>query len=251
MSNFHRGAQLLAGMALMLFIFSFTAYSFTTYDAVHKVVGDVAARPDQAADLQAQYDGMTSYFSGTGDTYTYVFRSSPIDVTRTQVAGKDRDAVIGTVLDTYANQFYDNSLTSGGPGEAGVVISRTGNQIYGVTALAMAVAFIAFLAWAILGFRDVPLPEKLKGTGKSLALAGVFAFVIFILIPVLIKTFFWSAIVEGGADDVWNMVEPIALGSLLQNTAIALVLAIVLYAVGFLLAKKVGPVEKPGASSGK
>jgi len=235
----------------MLFIFSFTAYGFTTYDTIRQVVGDVAAQPDEAANLQVQYDEMTSYFSGTGDTYTYEFRSSPIDVTRAQVTGKSRDAVIGTVLDTYANQFYDNSLTSGGPGEAGIVISRTGNQIYGVTALVTAVAFIAFLAWAILGFRDVPAPEKLKGTGMALALACVFAFVIFILIPILIKTFLWSAIVEGGADDVWSMVEPVALGSLLQNTAIGLVLAIVLFVVGYLLTKKGGPDEKPGAPAGK
>jgi hypothetical protein len=68
---------------------------------------------------------------------------------------------------------------------------------------------------------------------------------------VLIKTYLWSVIIKGGAEDVWNMVEPVALGSLLQNTAIGLVLAIVLFAVGFLLTKKGGAAEKPGTAAGK
>ncbi|OPY25348.1 MAG: hypothetical protein A4E28_03210 [Methanocella sp. PtaU1.Bin125] len=243
---------MLAGIALMMFIFSFTAYGFTTYDAIRGFTGDVAARPDQAADLQAQYGAMTAYFSGnTGDTYTYEFRSSPIEVTRAQAAGKDRDAVIGIVLDTYANQFYENSLAAGGPGEPGVVISRTGNQVYGIIALISAIAFIAALARAILGFKEVPVAEKLKGTGIALAAASVFAAFIFILVPTLVKAFAWNAIVEGGADDVWTMVEPVALGSLLQNTAIGLVLAVVLFVVGYLLAKKGGPAEKPGVPAGK
>jgi hypothetical protein len=242
MSKSPRGVQFLAGVLLMLFIFSFTAYGLTTYGAIRQTVGDVAARPDQAADLQAQYAAMNAQFaSGTGDTYTYQFRSSPVDVTKAQVAGKDRDAVIGIVLDTYANRFYDNSLTAGGPGEAGVVITRPGNQIYGIIALATAIAFVAVLAFSVFGYRDVAVSEKLKGTGKALVLASIFACIIFILVPVMIKALFWGAIVEGGADDVWTMTEPAALGALLQNTVIALALGVALFVAGLVLTGKSSP----------
>jgi len=245
MSDNHRVARFLAGVLLMRFIFSFTAYGLTTYDTIRHVIGDVAAQPEQTADLQTQYNDMISYFSGnTGDTYTYQFRSSPIDVTKAQVTGKGQDAVIGMMLDTYANQFYNNNVTSGGPGEPGVVISKTGNQIYGIVALVTAIGFIAVLAWVIFGFRGVAMSEKLKGTGKSLMLACVFAFALFILVPLLVKTLFWSAIVEVNADDLWTMAEPTALTSLLQNTGIALVLAIIVFVAGLLMTKKSSPAEK-------
>jgi hypothetical protein len=70
---------------------------------------------------------MTLYFSGgAGDVHTCEFRSSPIDVTRVQAAGNGQDAMIGTVLDTYANQFYDNIRASRCPknSKVGVKPSR-------------------------------------------------------------------------------------------------------------------------------
>lgn len=252
MADVLRRILFFSGLLLILLLFSFTAYGFTTHGAIRSIVTDLAAQPEQAAGLQAQYQGMTQFFSsGAGDTYTYFFRSSPIVVTKTEVAGKSQDAVIGMILDKYANQFFNNNLTSGGPGEAGAIISATGNQIYGIVAMVTGLALGAILAWTFLGFRDVPVSYKLTTTGTALAAACVCAFIAFALVPVIIKTIAWSAIVESGADDVWNMVEPSAVGALLQNTFIAFVLAIALVVIGFLLARKGGTEKTPGVPGKK
>lgn len=248
MSDLFRRYQLIAAVLFVVFIFSFTAWGSTTYSSTRHFVGAVADQPETASDLQAQYEDMTAYFaSGTGDSYVYIFRSSPITVTKAQVADKSRDDVINLVLDTYASQFHNNELASGGPDASGILINGTGNLIYLIMAMVTAVAFLAVMARVFLSFPDHPRSHKLKSTGKALAIACACAFVLFALLPWLLRSIFWSAITEGGADDVWNMVEPVILSSLLLNTVIALVLAIALYALGYWLALKGSHTGTSGA----
>ncbi|HUL62812.1 MAG TPA: hypothetical protein VLT35_07090, partial [Methanocella sp.] len=155
-----RSLLLSAGLMLILFIFSFTAWSFTTPDETRHFVGEVAAQPVQAALLHDQYGDMTAYFaSGAGDTYTYFFRSSPVAVTNAQVAGMDEAGVIGLVLDTYADQFYDNRLASGGPGPAGFLITSPGRTIYGIVAVLTAISFLVFTG-TFLAIPDSPLGDR-------------------------------------------------------------------------------------------
>ncbi len=240
-----RSLVLSAGLMLVLFIFSFTAWGFTTPAETRHFVGEVAAQPVQVAGLHDQYEAMTAYFSsGAGDTFTYFFRSSPVVIEKAQVAGLDEAGVIDLVLDTYADQFYDNRLASGGPGPAGFLITAPGRTIYGAVAVLTAISFVVF-AGTFLAIPDRPLGDRLKSAGKTLALACVLALVLFVLLPGIVRSFFWTEVVKGGAADVWNMVEPAAVGLLLRNTLIALALAVLVYVVGFLLARKGSPAEAP------
>ena len=226
---------LVAGLIAVLFIISFTAWGLTTYGSIRHIAGDMAAQPDKAADLRDQYEDMTTYFAGsTGNIYTYHFRLAPITVDRVQVSGMGQSGVISLVLDSYASGLYNNNLPSGGPGVAGMFIGSTGNLLYAITSLILVIAFILFMACAILWFPDRPRSFNMKSAGKVIAVVCTLTFFVFALLPGLLKSLFWGSISNSGATrDILSIIEPGVVGSLLRNTLIIILLTAVLYAAGY------------------
>jgi hypothetical protein len=234
--GFRYALLLAAGLVAVLFVVAFTAWGLTIYGSVRHIVGDFAAQPEKAADLQGQYEEMATRFAGGASSFTYYFRSAPITVAPAQVAGMDESAVISLVLDTYTSGLYDNNLQTGGLGAASVFVGSTGNLLYAVTALVFAIAFIFFTAGAVRRFRDRPLPFKLKSAGKTIAAFCAVSFFLFALLPGLLKSLFWGPAANNSAiRDALNMLEPVVVGSLLRNTLLVIVLAGILYVAGYWL----------------
>ena len=231
---------LAAGLVAVLFIIAFTAWGLTTYGSIRHVVGVMAGQPDRAADLHDQYQDMvTSFTGGNGDTFTFHFRSEPITITQAQVAGLDEAGVISLVLDTYTSGLYDNSLTSGGLGAAGVFVGSTGNLLYALTALIFATGFILFTAGAVRGFADLPGPYKLKSAGRTIAAFCAVVFVLCALLPGILKSLFWGSVANNSAArDSLDILEPLVVGSLLRNVLLVIVIAGILYVAGFYVGSR-------------
>ena len=151
---------MLAAALLAVLIVAFTAWGLTTYGSIEHVVGDLAAQPGNAADLQNQYQDMVTSFAGSGDTFTFHFQSAPLNIGRTQVAGLGETGVISLVLDTYTSGLYDNNLAAGGLDIAGVFVGSTGNILYAITALVFLLAFILFTAGAIRDSPSIRTPTR-------------------------------------------------------------------------------------------
>jgi hypothetical protein len=240
MRDGYRYALLLAaGLVAVLFVVAFTAWGLTTYGSVRHIVGDLAAQPERAADLHDQYQDMATRFASGGDAFTFHFRSAPINIDRTRVASLGESEVISLVLDTYTSGLYDNNLSSGGPGAAGIFIGSTGNLLYAATALVFAIAFILFAAGAVRGFPDLPRPFKLKSAGKTIAAFCAVVFFLFALLPGLLKSLFWGSVANNSAArDAIGILEPVLVGSLLRNTLLVIVIAVLIYGAGYWLATK-------------
>jgi hypothetical protein len=237
--GFRYALLLTAGLLAVLFIIAFTAWGLTTYGSIRHVVGDLAAQPDKAADLQDQYQDMVTSFAGSGTTFTFHFRSAPINIGRTRVASLSETEVISLALDTYTSGLYDNNLAAGGLGVAGVFVGSSGNILYAITALVFLVAFILFTAGAIQGFPEYPAPYKMKSAGKTIAAFCAVVFCLFALLPGFLKSLFRGTLANNsGARDIIGIIEPLAVGSLLRNTLIIIVIAGILYAVGYWLGTK-------------
>jgi hypothetical protein len=228
-----------AGLVAVLFILAFSAWGLTTYGSIRHIVGDLAAQPDKAADLQDQYQDMATSFAGSGDMFTFHFLSSPINIARTQVAGLGENEVINLVLDTYTSGLYDNNLASGGPGAAGIFIGSTGNILYAVTALIFALAFILFTAGAIRGFPDRPGSYKMKSAGKTIAAFCAVAFLLFALLPGFLKSLFWGPVANNSAArDAIGIIEPAVVSWLLRTTLLVAVIAAIIYVGSYWLGTK-------------
>lgn len=228
---------LLAGLMAVLFVISFTAWGLTTYGSIRHLVGDLAAQPDKAAGLQGQYEDMATYFAGgSGDTFTYHFMSAPVAINKTQAAGMGDSDVISLVLDIYVSGLYNNDLPSGSPGFAGTFIGPTGNLLYGVTALIFAIAFILFTAGAVLWFPESPRPSHLKSAGKTLAVVSVIVFLVFTLLPGLLKSLVWGSLSNtSSARDLLSVLEPNIMAPLLWNTILVILVAAAIYGAGYWL----------------
>ncbi len=236
--GFRYALLLAAGLVAVLFVIAFTAWGLTTYGSVRHMVGDFAAQPDKAADLRDQYEEMATQFASGASSFTYYFRSAPITVAPTQVGGMGENEVISLVLDTYTSGLYDNSLQSGGLGAANVFVGSTGNLLYAVTALVFAIAFVLFTAGAVREFPDLTLPLKLKSAGKTIAAFCAAVFFIFALLPGLLKSLFWGSMTNSGIKDALDILEPGVVGSLLRNTLLVILIAVVVYGAGFWLSTK-------------
>ena len=227
---------LIAGLVALLLIVSFTAWGLTTYGSIRHIIGDMAARPDRAADLQSQYDDMALYFNaGSGDTYTFHFRSAPIAVSQAQVSGLSEGDAIGVVLDSYTSGLYNNDLPSGGPGAAGVLFNGAGNQVYFALTIVFLIAFILLVAGTVL-LPERPRPANVMSAGKAIAGTGVVAFFVFALLPGLLKSIYWGSV--AGIRDILTAIEPEVTGSLLRNTVLLILLAAALYAAGFWMERQ-------------
>jgi hypothetical protein len=234
------------GLLGVLLVVSFTAWGLTTYGSVRHIVGDMAAQPDKAVSLQDQYEDMAIAFAGSSDSYTFHFNSAPVDVGRSQAEGLDRAAVIGMVLDAYTSDLYNGRLTNGGPGFAGIFFNATGNLIYFLTMLIIAVIFIAFVAGGILPFTDIPMPDRLKSAGKVIAVVCVLAFLLFAFIPGLIKSFAWGSIANAdAARDILDILEPVLISSLLRNTLLMIIIGGILFGAGYYIEIQEGGQGRP------
>lgn len=223
-----------AGLLGVLLVVSVTAWGLTTYGSVRNVVGNLAAQPDKAVSLQDQYEDMTIAFAGGSDSYTFRFNSAPIEVSKSQAGGMGRDDVINIVLDTYTSDLYNDRLTAGSPGFAGIFFNATGNLIYLVIMLIIAILFIAFVAAAILPFPEKPMPDRLKTSGKIIVIICILAFLFFAFTPGLIKSLAWGYIGNhDAARDVLDILEPALVGSLLRNALLVAALGGILYGVGY------------------
>jgi hypothetical protein len=241
--GFRYALLLAAGLLAVLFIVAFTAWGLTTYGSIRHVVGDLAAQPDKAVDLQDQYRDMVTSFAGSGETFTFHFQSAPINIGRAQVAGLGETEVISLVLDTYTSGLYDNNLAAGGLGVASVFVGSAGNVLYLLTALVFLVAFALFTAGAIREFPEYQTPYKMKSAGKTIAAFCAVVFCFFAFLPGFLKSLFWGTVANNsGARDIIGIIEPLAVGSLLRNTLLIIVIAGILYAVGYWLGTK-GDVE--------
>lgn len=237
--GFRYALLLAAGLLAVLFIVAFTAWGLTTYGSIRHVVGDLAAQPGNAADMQNQYQDMATSFAGSGSTFTFHFQSAPITIAKTQVASLGETEVISLVLDTYTSGLYDNNLAAGGLGIAAVFIGSTGNVLYAITALVFLLAFILFTAGAIRGFPEYPAPYKMKSAGKTIAAFCAVVFCFFAFLPGLLMSLLWGTLANNsGARDIIGIIEPLAVGSLLRNTLLIIVITGILYAVGYWLGTK-------------
>jgi hypothetical protein len=232
--GFRYALLLAAGLVALLFIVAFTAWGLTTYGSIRHVVGDLAAQPESATDLESQYEDMLVGFASGANSFTYHFRSAPVTVTPAQVSGMDEDQAIGLVLDVYTSGLYDNTLQSGGLGAASFFIGSTGNIIYAVIALVFALLSALLVAGAVLGFDDSPRPLKLKSAGKTIAAFCAVLFFIFALLPGLLKSLFWGSVASSdAARELLSILEPGIVGTLLRNTLLVIIVAGVLYAAGY------------------
>ncbi len=235
-----------AGLLGVLLVISFTAWGLTTYGSIRHIVGDMAAQPDKAVSLQNQYDDMTIAFASGNDAYTFHFNSAPVDVGKSQAEGLDRDAVIRLVMDRYASDLYNGRLTAGGPGFAGIFFSATGNLIYFLLMLIIAIMFIAFVAGGIVPFTGTPMPDRLKSAGKVIAAVCTVAFLFFAFIPGLIKSIAWGNIANAdAARDILDIIEPALVSSLLRNTLLMIIIGGILFGAGYYQQMQEGAQGKP------
>jgi hypothetical protein len=234
--GFRYALLLTACLVALLFIVSFTAWGLTTYGSIRHIVGDFAAQPERAADLQYQYQEMTTRFASGEGSFTYYFRSAPITLARTQVADMGESEVISLVLDTYTSGLYDNDLPAGGLGAASSYVGSSGNLLYALTALIFVIAFILFIAGAVLWFPDRSRPFKLKSAGKTIAAFCAVVFFIFALLPGLLKSLIWGSVSNGSViRDALDLIEPVVVGSLLRNTLLIIAIAGIVYIIGYWL----------------
>jgi len=177
---------------------------------------------------------MATAFAVGSDTYTFRFNSAPVDVSKSQAEGLGRDDVIGIVLDTYTSDLYNDRLTAGSPGSAGIFFNATGNLIYFLIMLIIAIIFIAFVAGAILPFPEKPMPDRLKTAGMIIAIICILAFLFFAFTPGLIKSLAWGYIGNhDAARDMLDILEPALIGSLLRNTLLMAIIGGILYGAGY------------------
>jgi hypothetical protein len=231
--GFRYALLLAAGLVAVLFIISFTAWGLTTYGSVRHIVGDLAAQPDRAADLQDQYEEMATRFASGDSSFTYYFQSAPITVGPAQVGGMDEGQAISLVLDLYTSGLYDNTLSSGGLGAASSFVGSSGNLLYALTSLVFALAFVALVACSVLGFADRPRPFKLKSAGKTIAAFCAVIFFLIALLPGFLKSLFWGPVAGNStARDLLSIVEPGMVGTLLRNTLLVIIIAGILYIAG-------------------
>lgn len=208
-------AQLLAFLFLILFIFSFNVLRFGTLDEVRFILHDVAARPENAADLRAQYDNMTAYFSGNADTYTYYFMSSPIDIKLSEISMMYPDGDIEKVVDKYAFRFYYSDLIYG---LTGYIFSRNASTFFSLVTFISYILSILFQLKIDVGSRTNARQNKIKTIGITLAAASVCAFALLILLLLLIGQIFHESIAASDFGNVWNTVEVSVISALIQNT---------------------------------
>jgi hypothetical protein len=231
------------GIIAVCLVVSFSAYELTTYESVRDALGNIAAQPSQIVGLHSQYNDMVDQFSnGRGDTFTYHYGGQDIGVAASQARGKSESQVMGIVLDNYAQNFYNGNVKGDYATVSGVVGAGANGFYFLATVLLFAAFFIIFILSYIQQWYE-STRDMLKSSGKIILVMGVVAFVIFLLMPSVVKSVMWSSISSDLGRDVAYVIEPRITGAFLVNTLIVILFGALLYGAGFLVHINTGEGE--------
>ena len=79
----------------------------------------------------------------------------------------------------------------------------------------------------------------MKSAGKTIAAFCAVVFCFFAFLPGFLKSLLWGKVANNsGAREIIGIIEPLAVGSLLRNTLLIILIAGILYGVGYWLGTK-------------
>ncbi len=223
------------GIIAVCMVVFFSAYQLTTYQAIRDDFGGIAAQPSQVVDLHSQYSDMADQFSNNkGDVYTYHYGSQAIDVTAAQARGMGESQVIGIVLDRYTTNFYDGNV-KGDLATASGIVGASANGFYFLAAVLLFAAFAVILVVSFVQQWYESVKDLLKSAGKIILIMSVIAFIIFLVMPSVVKSVMWTSISTDLGRDVTHVIEPRVTGTILVNILIVVLFGALLYGAGFLV----------------
>lgn len=224
------------GLAAICLVMSFSAYQLTTYDSIRSIIGEIAVQPSGTSSLHSQYGDLQDFLTGgTGDSFTYRFAGSQIVVTREQVQGKSEQQCNTLVLDAFTKSFYTGTDTGSLSFAYGFVGSGA-NALYAFLAFILFIVFIALLGAAFTRHWFETNVELLKNSGTIIVAICVVAFIVFLLLPGLIKSMMYNTIYSSTlAQEIVQVLEPRMSATFLVNTLIMALVGAVFYGVGFFI----------------
>jgi hypothetical protein len=241
------------GSLAILLIISFSAYQLTTYDSIRGVIGGIAEQPSLKVILSSQYSDMVKYFSeNKGDVFVYDFGGIPVSISKSQVQGLEEKETLSIVLDSYAANLYHVKYT-GILGGISDLIGASGNKMLSALTIVIFMIFMGVLMASFLPNWELSFPVMLKSAGKFIAIMCAVSFIVFLLMPGIVKSMVYGSIPASDyGRDIMFVLESKISGTILANNLIMIVLGMLLYGAGYYLIKQNGeaqsiskPSEKP------